>query len=73
MKRSSVVKLLASEIKSENTGHYSYNETEHASKVLHLLEQFGLVKPTHTITVPRMCMMGSEYEEEVTLTGWEKE
>lgn len=73
MKRSTVVKLLASELKSQNTAHYSYNETDHASKVLHLLEQFGLVKPTHTLTVSRMCMLGGQYEEEVTLPGWEKE
>jgi hypothetical protein len=73
MKRSTIVKILASEIARENTGHYSYNGTDHASDVLNLLEQLGLVKPTHTITVPRMCMMGSEYEEQLTLNGWEKE
>jgi hypothetical protein len=73
MKRSTVVKLLASEIMRRNTGHYSYNEREHASDVLKFLEELGLVKPTHTIIVPRMCMMGSEYEEELTLVGWEKE
>lgn len=73
MKRSTVVKLLASEIMRQNTGHYSYNETAHASDVLRLLEEFGIVKPTYTITVSRMCMMGTQYEEEITLVGWEKE
>lgn len=73
MKRSTVVKLLASEIMRRNTGHYSYNETTHASDVLRFLEELGLVKPTHTITVSRMCMLGSQYEEEITLVGWEKE
>lgn len=73
MKRSTVVKLLASEIMRRNTDHYSYNEKEHASDVLKFLEQLGLVKPTHRIKVPRMCMMGSEYEDEVVLAGWERE
>ena len=73
MKRSLVVKLLASEISRHNTGHYSYNETLHANEVLKFMEQLGIVKPTHKITITRRDIECMPYEDEVEVSGWDKE
>lgn len=73
MKRSLIVKLLASEIKKSNTGHYSYDETKHADEVLKFMESLGLVKPTRKITVTRRDMELMPYEEVVEVPGWENE
>jgi cobyrinic acid a,c-diamide synthase len=73
MKRSLAVQLLANVISNRNTGHYSYNETEHANEVLILLESLGLVQPTHKVTVTKRDIELMPYEETVTLPGWDKE
>ena len=73
MKRSLVVKLLAAEISSRNTGHYSYNETIHANEVLAFMEQLGIVKPTHKITITKRDIELMPYEETVEVPGWDKE
>jgi hypothetical protein len=47
MKRKAVLKVIASALTQRNTGHYSYNETEHADLVLSDLEDLGIIKPKH--------------------------
>jgi hypothetical protein len=73
MKRSLVVKLLANEIRNQNTGHYSYNETLHANEVLKFMEQLGIVKPTRKVTVTRRDIELMPYEDTIEVTGWEEE
>lgn len=73
MKRSLVVKLLASEISRRNTGHYSYNETIHANEVLTFMEQLGIVKPTHKVTIIRRDIEAMPYEDTIEVNGWDKE
>ena len=73
MKRDLVVRLMASEISSRNTGHYSYNELEHASDVLKVLEGLGIIKPKHRIKITRRDIEGMPYEDEIEVDGWGKE
>jgi hypothetical protein len=73
MKRSTLAKLIAPILTQRNTGHYSYNELEHAQMIIKQLEEFDLLKPTHKKTITRMCMMGTPYEDTITVEGWEKE
>lgn len=73
MKRSLVVKLLASEISRHNTGHYSYNEIAHADRVLKFMEQLGIVKPTHKLVITRRDIELMPYEDTIEVPGWDKE
>lgn len=73
MKRSAVLKVIARALTMRNTGHYSYNETEHANLVLKELEDLDLIKPKHKITIIRRDIELMPYEDTVTVEGWEKE
>lgn len=73
MKRSTLVKLLATEISRRNTGHYSYNETIHANEVLSFMEELGVIKPTHKVTVTKRDIELMPYEETIEVDGWDKE
>lgn len=73
MKRSAVLKVIANALTKRNTGHYSYNETEHASLVLKELEDLDIIKPTHKKTVVRRDLELIPYDDTITVEGWEKE
>lgn len=73
MKRSTLAKLIAPILSQRNTGHYSYDALAHAILVINQLEEFDLLKPTHKKTITRMCMMGTPYEDTITVEGWDEE
>jgi hypothetical protein len=73
MKRSAVLKVIARALTQRNTGHYSYNETEHANLVLSELEDLDIIKPTHKKTRILRDIENMPYEDEVTVSGWENE
>jgi hypothetical protein len=73
MKRSAVLKVIARALTMRNTGHYSYNETEHADLVLKELEDLGLIKPTHKVTITRRDIELMPYEDIIEVDGWGKE
>jgi hypothetical protein len=68
MKRSVVLKLLV-DVLSTSTK----DDWKTAEECLRTLELFGVVDPTHKVTVSRMCMLGGQYDDEVTVKGWERE
>jgi hypothetical protein len=73
VKRSTVLKLIAPILQSRNTSHYSYDTLVHADLILKQLEDLNLIKPTHKKVVERMCMMGTPYDDYVTVEGWQNE
>jgi hypothetical protein len=73
MKRSAVLKVIARALTMRNTGHYSYNETEHASLVLKELEDLDIIKPTHKKIIVRRDMELMPYDDTILVEGWEKE
>ena len=73
MKRDLVVKLIASTLTKYNNNHPSYNETQHASEVLKIVESLGIVKPKHRIKITRRDIEGMPYEDEIEVDGWSKE
>jgi hypothetical protein len=73
MKRSAVLKVIARALNMRNTGHYSYNETEHANLVLSELEDLDLIKPTHKITITVRDIELMPYEETIEVSGWDEE
>lgn len=73
MKRSAVLKVIANALTKRNTGHYSYNETEHASLVLKELEDLDIIKPTHKRWVTRRDIELIPYEDVIIVEGWEDE
>lgn len=73
MKRSAVLKVIARALTMRNTGHYSYNETEHANLVLKELEDLDIIKPTHKKTVVRRDLELIPYDDTIIVEGWEKE
>jgi len=73
MKRSAVLKVIANALTKRNTGHYSYNETEHASLVLKELEDLDIIKPTHKKWVTRRDIELMPYEDVIVVEGWEDE
>lgn len=73
MKRSAVLKIIANALTMRNTGHYSYNETEHADMVLRNLEDLDILKPTHKKTIVRRDMELMPYDDTILVEGWEKE
>lgn len=73
MKRSAVLKVIANALTKRNTGHYSYNETEHASLVLKELEDLDIIKPTHKRWVTRRDIELIPYEDVIIVDGWEDE
>lgn len=73
MKRSAVLKVIAGALTKRNTGHYSYNETEHANLVLRELENLNIVKPMHNKTVIRRDLELIPYEDTILIEGWEDE
>lgn len=73
MKRSAVLKVIASALTKRNTGHYSYNETEHANLVLKELEDLDIIKPTHKRWVIRRDLELIPYEDTIIVEGWEDE
>lgn len=73
MKRSAVVKVIARALTLRNTGHYSYNETEHANLVLKELEDLDVIKPRHQKYIIRKDLELMPYTDIVTVEGWEDE
>lgn len=73
MKRSAVLKVIARALTMHNTGHYSYNETEHASLVLKELEDLDIIKPTHKKVIVRRDIELMPYDDTIIVEGWEKE
>lgn len=73
MKRSAVLKVIASTLTMRNTGHYSYNEKEHADLVLRGLEDLDIIKPTHKKKIRKKDIELMPYEEMVVVEGWEDE
>lgn len=71
MKRNAVLKVIASALTKRNTGHYSYNETEHANLVLKELEDLDIIKPTHKRIVIRRDLELIPYEDTIVVDGWE--
>ena len=71
MKRSEFVKRLSQVISKKNTGHYSYNEKDHAEEVLNFLENLKIIKPTHTKTIMRRDIEAMPYEDIVIVKGWQ--
>lgn len=71
MKRSAVLKVIARALTMRNTGHYSYNETEHANLVLKELEDLDIIKPTHKRIVIRRDLELIPYEDTIVVDGWE--
>ena len=53
MKRSTFVKMLAAEITDSHDGQYRTSDLQRASNALRLLEEFGIVKPTHKLVITR--------------------
>jgi hypothetical protein len=45
MKRSEMLKHIEIVLMSRNTGHYSYNEHEHAKRMLDVIENAGMLPP----------------------------
>jgi hypothetical protein len=70
MKRSVVLKLLEETIADSCT---VFNPSVAAENCLKTLELLGIVDPTHKVTISRMCMLGGQYDDEVTVKGWERE
>jgi hypothetical protein len=73
MKRKAVLKVIASALTQRNTGHYSYNETEHADLVLSELEDLGIIKPKHKKIVVRRDIELMPYDDILEVEGWEEE
>jgi hypothetical protein len=73
MKRTAVLELIATVLNQRNTGHYFYNEMEHADLVLRKLEDLDIIKPTHQRTVIRRDFELIPYEDMVVVSGWESE
>lgn len=73
MKRSAVLKVIAKALTMRNTGHYSYNEKEHANLVLKELEDLDIIKPTHKKWISKKDIELMPYEETITVEGWEDE
>ena len=73
MKRSVVLKVIARALTMRNTGHYSYNEIEHADLVLKELEDLDIVKPTHNKIVVRRDVELIPYDDTIVIEGWESE
>jgi hypothetical protein len=73
MKRKAVLKVIASALTKRNTGHYSYNETEHADLVLSELEDLGIIKPKHKKIVVRRDIELMPYDDILEVEGWEEE
>lgn len=73
MKRSAVLKVIARALTMRNTGHYSYNEMEHADLVLKELEDLDIVKPTHNKIVVRRDLELIPYDDTIVIEGWESE
>ena len=73
MKRSYMITMLSNIIKNRNTGHYSYNEKEHAEEVLRFMENVGILKPTHKKKITRRDIELMPYEELVVADGWDDE
>jgi NhaP-type Na+/H+ and K+/H+ antiporter len=73
MKRNAVLKVIANALTKRNTGHYSYNETEHANLVLKELEDLDIIKPTHKKIVIRRDLELMPYEDTIIVDGWENE
>lgn len=73
MKRSAVLKVIASTLTMRNTGHYLYHEKEHADLVLKELEDLDIIKPTHKKRIRKRDIELMPYEETVVVEGWEDE
>jgi uncharacterized protein YqeY len=73
MKRSAVLKVIARALTMRNTGHYSYNEKEHADLVLKELEDLDIIKPTHKKKIRRKDIELMPYDETIEVNGWEDE
>jgi uncharacterized protein YqeY len=73
MKRTAVLKVIARALTQRNTGHYSYNEQEHADLVLNELEDLDIIRPTHKKKVVRRDLELIPYEDTITVEGWEDE
>jgi len=50
MKRSEMLKHIEIVLMSRNTGHYSYNEHEHAERMLDVIEKAGMLPPETNYT-----------------------
>lgn len=73
MKRSAVLKVIAKALTMRNTGHYSYNEKEHADLVLKELEDLDIIKPTHRKRITKKDIELMPYDDIITVDGWEDE
>lgn len=73
MKRNTIVKMLAAEIVDSHDGQYSNSDLQRASNALRLLEEFGIVKPKHKVSITRLDIEAMPYEDFVEVSGWEKE
>lgn len=73
MKKSTVIGILEHTLKKYNNGTPWYNESIHAREILDVLDQIGLLKPTHKVVVVRKDIENMPYEDTVNVVGWEKE
>jgi len=73
MKKSTAINILQDALKKYNNGTPWYNESAHAQEILNMLDEIGLLKPTHKVVVVRKDIENMPYEDTVTVIGWEKE
>jgi hypothetical protein len=73
MKRSTAIDILKRTLTKYNNNTPWYSERKHAEEILDVLDQIGLLKPTHKVSVTKRDIEFMPYEETVIVEGWEKE
>lgn len=73
MKRSLVIEALRNTLRTYNNTTPWYSERCHAEEILDLLDNMGLLKPTHTKKVTRRDIECMPYEDTIVVEGWENE